>query len=305
MVMVSDSVEELDLFGGILEIIIDAVQVLREVVLPGIPIKVPGHVTERDDIGLDIIIHYIRLDFFHAFVELIQIVRPVSQMHVAEEIHTIFFLINLYEVEIVTFRLVGFPGQCRMEPRKHAFGAHLITLWNRNEYIAPFLRGFKLIDAVLVRFHHFDAIRNDHVRQPFAVAMDHAVHVIAAGRLNVGPIEEYVNVYVADDFSPGIPADQHFVASCGDFRVQCKSETAFVYGLDLIVEAFRGIHQHDYVARLRSMTSYDLQCHVSAFFRAYGVIQYYTGDIDRSAVRIIRSLFGAVTAREYHHGQGG
>ena len=226
-------------------------------------------------------------------------------MHVAEEIHTIFFLINLYEVEIVTFRLVGFLGQCRMELRKHAFGAHLITLWNRNEYIAPFLRGFELVDAVLVRFHHFDAIRNDHVRQPFAVAMDHAVHVIAACRLNVDHIEDYVNVYVSDDFSPGIPADQQFVASGGDFRVQCKCETAFVYGLDLIVEAFRGIHQHDYVALLRSMTSYDLQCHVSAFFRAYGVFQYYTGDIDRSAVRIIRSFFGAVTAREYHHGQGG
>ncbi len=166
----------------ILEEFIHGLQIIRELVL--IPIQIPCHISQRKAVTLVFRSANRRIQRRGEIFHLFQVVRPVGQVHVAQDKESKIIVIYLNKFKVFAFCHFSRLRKGRMEFRQNAVRRHFVARRNNHEHIFPLLLRLNLIDTVLVGLHDIRTVRNEHVRNTFPVALDDTVDVHTIGRLD-------------------------------------------------------------------------------------------------------------------------
>ena len=155
-------------------------EILLELIVVGIPVVVPGHVTEGKGqhllrlVAADVAVHIIaELREIDAVI-----VSATGKMHVTEgqKRITVLVPVGLDEIEIDPFHSIGIRDETLVQERQDSVAQNLVTAWYGNEYIAELLLRSHLIDSAGISLYNLHTVGNDDIRQWTALTGDSAVN---------------------------------------------------------------------------------------------------------------------------------
>ena len=159
-------------------------QVFLVPVAVGLPVKVPGHVSQGEAVHGAAQSLGIGVDVGHEILELGAVARAVRQVDISQHEHGVVLLAgNLPELEIHPFGHVGRLAQLAVNHRQDAASEGLVARRHAHEHIFMVFGRCQLVHAVLVRLYHLHPVGNDHIRNALFPANHLAIDAAARSRL--------------------------------------------------------------------------------------------------------------------------
>ena len=155
-------------------------EILLELIVVGIPVVVPGHVTEGKGqhflrlVAADVVVHIIaELREIDAVI-----VSATGKMHVTAGQKRIIVLVpvGLDEIEINPFHSYGIRDETLVQETQDSVAQNLVTAWYGNEYIAELLLRSHLIDSAGISLYDLHTVGDDDISQCAALTGDSAVN---------------------------------------------------------------------------------------------------------------------------------
>ena len=283
IVVVAHRVKDLD----VLELLVHQPQIVQEFKLVVVPVQVPGHVAEGEDVFLAGRSRERLVQVGRKGVELRHVGGrrvPVRQMHVAQHEQREVVVVHLRQGEVDTVHDLGIRTDRTVELRKDAVRRHLIAGRDGHEHIAVLLEGFQEIDAVLPGRRHFITVRDNHARDRFVSAGHQAVDIHAFGDRHIYVFD---NKYLrrTDLLLFASAGDIERVFPVHDIPVHRKDQLAGGNGDDGTVETVVGNRPEDHLVILADPgVPAQVQRHIGAGFSLYSGGQGDLGDNDAGSI---------------------
>ena len=145
----------------VLERPVHEIDIVGELEVVIVPVKVPCHIAEGDSVGLAL--DAVGIDVLDKVTELLDVVGAVCKVHVAEEEHAVVCLVNFVEAEVDALGCRGRTAQQFVVDGHDAVGDGVVAGGNRHEDVSEGLLGLELVAALLVGDGEVDTVADNDI----------------------------------------------------------------------------------------------------------------------------------------------